>query len=75
MDGTVLRINATIPSVPDIEKLETVALSPLSCTDGIDSLLGRAMRPGALKTRTAHRRNMEWTVGGWLDWNALWRWH
>ena len=68
MDGTVLRINATIPSVPDIEKLETVALSPLTCTDGIDSLTWQS-HGGQVRSRPARRTVETWngqSADGWI---------
>ena len=68
MDGTVLRINATIPSVPDIEKPETVALSPLSCTDGIDSLTWQS-HGGQVRSRPARRTVETWngqSADGWI---------
>ena len=60
LDGTILRINATVPNVPELDKLETVAPSPLGCTNGIEQLIWQSYA-GHVRTRPARR---------WETWNG-----
>ena len=68
LDGTILRINATVPNVPELDKLETVALSPLGCTNGIEQLIWQSYA-GHVRTRPARSRVETWngqSADGWV---------
>ena len=68
LDGVVLRVNATIPSIDNIEDLETVVLSPLGCTNGIESLTLQSYA-GHIRTRAARSPVETWngqSADGWI---------
>lgn len=68
LGGVVVRVDAEIPTVPDIEDLESVALSPLGCTNTIESLSWRSYS-GLTRTRPARHPVETWNgqaADGWV---------
>lgn len=68
LNGVVIRIDGTIPEIPDVEDLETVVLSPLGCDNGIESLFWRSYA-GYTRSRPARTPVETWNgqaADGWV---------